>query len=298
MKNCKNEAPKTSGCLNAEKGDTNADIPGRHIGPIPEGAYIEEGFGRGSSDTLPARVRHQHEEVGLGPFTCAGLPGVYGRHQADDVISPTREGGESMQTHAEPELDFPEEVSSPDRPTDVNTTCSPPSPSSLQGSTENEESGSQRIYGLRPSVQTPTTSKTRLGVVDSVSPPTQRSEHSPTNCPPGDDIRCISGGLGCHLKRGQNRGNVDKGGEAASHQCTGAKGRFPGTASIRFSGNQHTCPPTHRQYNSDCLPEQERRRTLAEAIRPSCPGVGVVSHQEDHPASGTYTRQGERGSGQ
>ena len=194
-----------------------------------------------------------------------------------------------MQTHAEPELDFPEEVSSPDRPTDVNTTCSPPSPSSLQGSTENEESGSQRIYGLRPSVQTPTTSKTRLGVVDSVSPPTQRSEHSPTNYPPGDDIRCISGGLGCHLKRGQNRGNVDKGGEAASHQCTGAKGRFPGTASIRFSGNQHTCPPTHRQYNSDCLPEQEMRRTLAEAIIPSCPGVG---------ASGTYTRQGERGSGQ
>ena len=286
MKNCKNEAPKTSGRLNAEKGDTNADIPGRHIGPIPEGAYIEEGFGRDSSDTLPARVRHQHEEVGLRPITCAGLPGVYGRHQADDVISPTREGGESMQTHAEPELDFPE---SPDRPTDVKTTCSPPSPSSLQGSTENEESGSQRIYGLRPSVQTLTTSKTRLGVVDSVSPPTQRSEHSPTNCPPGDDIRCISGGLGCHLKRGQNRGNVDKGGEAASHQCTGAKGRFPGTASIRFSGNQHTCPPTHRQYNSDCLPEQEMRRTLAEAIIPSCPGVG---------ASGTYTRQGERGSGQ
>ena len=27
MKNCKNEAPKTSGRLNAEKGDTNADIP-------------------------------------------------------------------------------------------------------------------------------------------------------------------------------------------------------------------------------------------------------------------------------
>ena len=70
------EAPMTSGRLNAEKRD---NIPGRHIGPIPQGAYIEEGFGRGNSDTLPARVRHQREEVGLRPFTCAGLPGGYGR---------------------------------------------------------------------------------------------------------------------------------------------------------------------------------------------------------------------------
>ena len=295
------ETPETSGSGEEEERDQDAHLSGRHPRPRTGGYHLEERPSRSSSDPVTARVHNQHQKIGIRTLTGPGFPRIHDRYKEYDDATLTGQSPEShkgVQAHAESEVDLTEETGAPDWPPVFNPSSHPSSPSPLQGTAENEKSSPQGEPELRPSMQTPPSDTTGSRVVDTVPSQAQWAEHHPTQSQPSDDIGCITGGMGCHLSGNQHRRHVVKGGETTPHKPAGAQGCLSSFTGLCGTKEQHPYSSAHRQYDGDCLHQQEGRHALSTPVGPGTPSMGVSLIQEDHPAGGAHSGQGERGSRQ
>ena len=110
------------------------------------------------------------------------------------------------------------------------------------------------------------------------------------------NLRCISDRMGGYIPGYQHRRSMVKGGERFSHQPSRAQGSIFCSADVCFPQEECSCAAPHRQHNSDCVYQLQRRYLLPSSARPSLEPMGMVHGEVDHDSCGAHSWEGQQGS--